>query len=104
MEFSVLQWASAQELGIMMLGLWLASNITGITWLVDAFWPVGIMITSIVAYTNGSYVDSWRKDLVLGLTFVWALRLFVYITFRNYYQWKNGEDFRYQVTSNQVLF
>lgn len=61
--------------------------------IVDSLWSIMFML---LAFTYAIGVGAWgaRADLVVVLVSVWALRLALYITWRN---WGHGEDRRYQV-------
>ena len=76
--------------------------LAGITWLislakrdvsiVDSMWAVMIFAAALIY--SSSVEPYWnRSSLVLTLVLLWALRLTVYITWRN---WGESEDARYQ--------
>jgi steroid 5-alpha reductase family enzyme len=60
--------------------------------IVDSLWSVLFML---LGFSYAIAAGHWgaRADLVLSLVSVWALRLSLYITWRN---WGHGEDRRYQ--------
>jgi steroid 5-alpha reductase family enzyme len=60
--------------------------------IVDSLWPL-MFVASACTYILGAGQAGPRALLVLGLVTVWALRLSIYITWRN---WGHGEDRRYQ--------
>jgi len=71
---------------------WLASLHYEDASLVDRIWGLLFMAAAwAAAYTEG--MDSPRTLLLLGLVSIWALRLSVYLTWRN---WGAGEDYRYR--------
>lgn len=63
-----------------------------------------MILISILSYSNGTIVDTWRKDLVMTMVTVWGLRLFSYVIYRNWYQWRGTEDFRYKVRNFHEFF
>ncbi len=65
----------------------LRSNVT----LVDSMWGLFFMLASMV-YAHESSSISQRAGIVLALVAIWALRLSVYLTWRN---WGPHEDHRY---------
>lgn len=71
---------------------WLVSVIKRDVSIVDGMWSVMIFASAFV-YSN-SVEPYWnRSSLVLTLVLLWALRLALYITWRN---WGEPEDPRYQ--------
>jgi steroid 5-alpha reductase family enzyme len=60
--------------------------------IVDGLWSIMFLLAS-VSYALCAPAPGARSWLVLALTAVWALRLSIYITWRN---WGHGEDRRYQ--------
>ncbi|HZF79029.1 MAG TPA: DUF1295 domain-containing protein [Rubrivivax sp.] len=71
---------------------WLASLLRHDVSLVDRMWPVFIAAAAGV-FALVLQASSARAGWLLALAAVWALRLSVYITHRN---WGHGEDRRYQ--------
>jgi len=80
-------------IGLMVL-LWLVSLVLKNSSIVDIFWGTGFVISAWVyfALTPDGFLP--RKLLIAILTTIWALRLSLYILWRN---WGKGEDYRYQV-------
>jgi steroid 5-alpha reductase family enzyme len=73
-------------------GVWLASLLKRDVSIVDSLWPVMFLLAAITY--DLTLVDTGpRAAPLLVLVAIWALRLFVYITWRN---WGEGEDRRYQ--------
>lgn len=85
------------------IGLWLASRIKKDVGIVDCFWSIMILGAGMcfIYFSNSSATE--RHDVVLLLLVVWATRLAIYITWRN---WGQEEDSRYQVIreNNQPNF
>ena len=81
----------ASALGAMLL-LWLLSLRLRDASIVDIWWGPGIATIAAVAYAvlGGNHP---RRALLLGLAVLWALRLGVYLLWRNA---RRGEDPRYQ--------
>jgi len=75
--------------------LWLISVRIRDVSIVDSFWSLGFLIVSLVSYfhpeTSGGFEG--RKKLILITTATWALRLSMYLTWRNH---GAGEDPRYR--------
>ena len=71
---------------------WLASLRRDDVSLVDRMWPVMIAAGAVVCFVRLPH-EGARAAWMLGLAGVWALRLCVYITRRN---WGHGEDRRYR--------
>ncbi len=82
---------------IMMVILWIISILIRNVSIVDLFWGMGFVITSLYYYIEGGG-DMSRKILTFILAGVWGLRLSTYITWRNY---GKGEDFRYREFRNK---
>ena len=76
----------------MMTILWMISVAIKNVSIVDLFWGMGFVLSSVVYFilTDGIFV---RKILLLILVSVWGLRLSIYLAWRNI---GKGEDFRYQ--------
>jgi steroid 5-alpha reductase family enzyme len=84
-----------QGLGVVALAAlctWLLSLVRRNVAIVDSLWSLMFVLA---AWTYAVQASAWgpRALLVLALVTVWALRLSVYITVRN---WGHGEDRRYQ--------
>ena len=71
---------------------WIVSRIQKDVSIVDSMWSLMFLIAA-VTYALVLPDSGPRTALVLALTAIWALRLSVYITWRN---WGEGEDYRYQ--------
>jgi len=72
--------------------LWIISIIIKNVSIVDLFWGLGFVLSSIFYFINTEgYL--LRKIIVLILVSIWGLRLSLYLTWRN---WSKGEDFRYR--------
>jgi steroid 5-alpha reductase family enzyme len=71
---------------------WLLSLYKGDVSMVDSLWPLMFVI---LAVDNAVATGHWgsRSILIVSLVTAWALRLSIYITWRN---WGHGEDRRYQ--------
>lgn len=76
---------------VLAIATWIASIVKKDTSIVDSLWSILFLIGSAVYVWQGSRSD--RALLVLALTAIWALRLSIYITARN---WGEPEDRRYQ--------
>lgn len=76
----------------LMILLWLISIKLKNVGIVDIFWGIGFIILAIFYRLNTQGSPS-RKNLLLILVCLWALRLAIHITSRN---WGKGEDFRYR--------
>jgi steroid 5-alpha reductase family enzyme len=72
--------------------VWLASLVKRDAGIVDVFWGLGFGVVGWVYYSM-SKGQTPRGGLVVALLTVWALRLSLYILWRN---WGQGEDYRYQ--------
>jgi steroid 5-alpha reductase family enzyme len=73
-------------------GLWLVSLMKEDVSIVDSLWPVLFLLAAVTYYLALPEAGP-RGGLLLFLVTLWALRLFIYITWRN---WGEGEDRRYQ--------
>jgi steroid 5-alpha reductase family enzyme len=72
--------------------VWLASLVKRDASIVDVFWGFGFAVAGWI-YFSLSPGQTLRGGLVTALVTVWALRLSLYILWRN---WGHGEDYRYQ--------
>jgi steroid 5-alpha reductase family enzyme len=70
---------------------WLVSLVRRDVSIVDSLWSIMFLIAAVIYYQAGDVGP--RAQLVLLLVALWAIRLAVYITWRN---WGEGEDYRYQ--------
>ena len=77
---------------LLAFGTWLASLLRRDVSLVDRMWPLFIAGAA-VAYALVLPAVGARGGWMLALVGIWALRLCIYITHRN---WGHGEDRRYQ--------
>ena len=76
---------------------WVLSLIRNNVTHVDSMWSLFFVLAGI---TNATFIDTYstRPALCLGLVTIWALRLFIYLTWRN---WGPHEDARYvQIRNN----
>ena len=73
-------------------GLWLVSLLKSDVSIVDSLWPM-MFLFAVIVYAALLPGEGPRTATVLVLVSVWALRLFLYITWRN---WGEDEDFRYR--------
>jgi len=71
---------------------WVLSLVKRDVSIVDSLWPL-LFLAAAVAYAATTPAPGPRTALVLVLVTVWALRLAVYLTWRN---WGEPEDRRYQ--------
>lgn len=75
------------------LFIWIGSIFLRDVSIVDSFWSLMILTSAMVFFVMGEEIDT-RKSLILALVFLWAIRLCVHLTWRN---WGEPEDRRYQV-------
>lgn len=85
-----------------LLGLALIATLGVLAWgvslklrdvsIVDSLWSLMFMLAA-AAYLVRTPEPGPRATLVLALVSVWAIRLFIHITWRN---WGEGEDYRYR--------
>ena len=82
-------------LGILTLGFitWIVSIYKRDVSIVDSVWPLMFLSGAIVFFTMAETSDA-RTTIILSLILIWALRLCVHLTWRN---WGEPEDRRYQV-------
>jgi len=80
-----------QSIVLLMLCAWVVSLIRGKVCVVDSFWGLGFIIAVWTAHAAGPATA--RSLLVALLVTIWALRLTIHITRRN---WGQPEDRRYQ--------
>ena len=78
-------------IGIMTL-LWIISVFLKNVSIVDSFWGLGFIVSTVVYFVSTNGFDT-RKLFILILVSLWGLRLSIYLAWRNY---GKGEDFRYQ--------
>ncbi len=77
---------------VLMVLAWLLSLARGNAGIVDSFWSLAFLLAAMV-YFLCLTAPGPRAGLVLGLVTIWALRLFLHISWRN---WGEPEDRRYQ--------
>lgn len=71
---------------------WVASIFKRDVSIVDSLWSL-LFLAAAIVYVQTSPLVSLRAQWMLGLVAVWALRLAIYLSARN---WKQPEDHRYQ--------
>jgi steroid 5-alpha reductase family enzyme len=76
----------------MMTLVWVASLVRRDASLVDIFWGLGFVVAGGIYFGMGEG-ETPRGALVFALVTLWALRLSLYILWRN---WGRGEDYRYR--------
>ena len=74
------------------VGVWLISLLKRDVSIVDSLWPLMFLFAALTFYLTLTDTGP-RAALLLVLVAIWALRLFAYITWRN---WGEEEDRRYQ--------
>jgi steroid 5-alpha reductase family enzyme len=84
-------WSGLALLGFAVLG-WLASLVRNDVSIVDSLWSLMFILALIVYVALGGAVQP-RTLLILALAAIWALRLALYISWRNHGE---PEDARYQ--------
>ena len=91
--FDFITWATGLGviLGVGIL-VWLGSLVRRDASLVDRFWSLLFVAAGFTYALATPAATGTRRLLVLALVAVWALRLAVYLTWRN---WGAGEDYRY---------
>lgn len=72
---------------------WLLSVLKRDVSIVDSIWSLMFLVGAAV-YVNASENYDWHSKLILGLLLLWAIRLSIYLTWRN---WGQPEDHRYRV-------
>jgi steroid 5-alpha reductase family enzyme len=79
-------------IAIAALCTWLLSLLRRNVAIVDSLWPLMFLIAA-MTYARAAAAPGARAALAVMLVTVWALRLSIYITWRN---WGHAEDRRYQ--------
>jgi steroid 5-alpha reductase family enzyme len=74
------------------IGAWMLSLYKRNVAIVDSLWPLMFLLAACI-YVGGAPSVVPRRVLVLALVGIWAVRLSIYIAWRN---WGHGEDRRYQ--------
>ena len=92
MSFTQIYLLGFLAIMVLMTTLWVISIFIKNVSIVDAFWGVGFAVAGLLYYLM-SDGETTRSLIVLILISLWALRLFIYLSTRN---WGKGEDFRYQ--------
>lgn len=92
MDFITIYLVNFGFILLMMTLLWVISIRLQNVSIVDSFWGLGFVGSSLVYFT---LTDStgFRSYLLMGMVFLWGLRLSFYLAWRNY---GKGEDFRYK--------
>jgi steroid 5-alpha reductase family enzyme len=90
-EWAAFLWSGASLL-LVAVFFWLISLVRSDVSIVDSLWSLMFLLVALVyGWFDGN--SGPRELLVLALVAVWALRLSIYITWRNHGQ---PEDYRYQ--------
>lgn len=93
-----LWWSALAVLATFAVAGWLASLPLRNVSIVDGMWSLMFLLAALTYALVGDLARGPRATLVLVLVTVWALRLAIYITWRNH---GHGEDFRYrQIRAN----
>jgi len=71
---------------------WLLSVVIKDVSIVDSAWSLMFLSATLYVYFNDDFISTY-ETILLGLIFVWAARLAIYLTWRN---WGEDEDKRYQ--------
>lgn len=90
-EWTAFSWAGAAIL-VAGVGFWIVSLLRNDVSIVDSLWSLMFLMVALV-YNAVAGVTGPRAMLVILLVGLWALRLSIYITWRNHGQ---PEDYRYQ--------
>ena len=90
LDFTAYLWAGAALL-LVATAFWIVSLVKDDVSIVDSVWSLMFLIAAL-AYLAAAEITGPRAVLVLGLVAVWALRLAIYITWRNH---GKPEDYRY---------
>lgn len=90
-DWTAFLWAGAALL-VVAIAFWLISLWRDDVSIVDSLWSLMFLLVALV-YVAVSATGGPREPLVLAMVAVWALRLSIYISWRNHGQ---PEDYRYQ--------
>jgi len=90
-DWTAFLWAGAVLLAVAVV-FWLISLRRDDVSIVDSLWSLMFLLVALV-YTAVSASGGPREPLVLAMVAVWAMRLSIYISWRNHGQ---PEDYRYQ--------
>jgi steroid 5-alpha reductase family enzyme len=74
----------------LVIATWVASIVKRDVSIVDSLWSI-LFLAAAIVYAH--QIGGARAQLMLALVTVWSLRLFIYLTVRN---WGEPEDYRYQ--------
>ena len=91
LDWTAFSWSGAALLLVAAV-FWVISVLRNDVSIVDSLWSLMFLLVALV-YSAAAGLTGPREVLVLSLVAVWALRLSVYITWRNHGQ---PEDYRYQ--------
>lgn len=87
-----LAFSALIPMGLLASLVWILSVIRKNVGIIDSFWSL-FFVTALYAWMGPNPEMSPRFLLVVGLIVAWALRLAIYLTYRN---WGKPEDRRYQ--------
>lgn len=90
-EWTAYIWSGASLL-LMAVAFWVISLWRNDVSIVDSLWSIMFLLAALV-YVATSGVSGPREVLILVLVTIWALRLSIYITWRNH---GHPEDYRYR--------
>jgi len=90
-DWTAFLWAGAALLAVA-VAFWLVSLRRNDVSIVDSLWSLMFLIVALV-YAAVSVAGGPREPLVLAMVAIWALRLSIYISWRNHGQ---PEDYRYR--------
>ena len=90
-EWIAFLWSGAALL-VVAVAFWVVSLLRNDVSIVDSLWSIMFLLVALV-YSATAVNTGPREMLVLSLVTLWALRLSIYITWRNHGQ---QEDYRYQ--------
>jgi len=90
-EWMAFLWSGATLL-IVAVAFWVVSLLRNDVSIVDSLWSIMFLLVALV-YSATAVNTGPREMLVLSLVTLWALRLSIYITWRNHGQ---REDYRYR--------
>lgn len=90
-DWMAFSWSGAALL-VVAVAFWIFSLVRNDVSIVDSLWSLMFLLVALV-YNAAAEITGPRAMLVLFLVALWALRLSIYITWRNHGQ---PEDYRYQ--------
>jgi steroid 5-alpha reductase family enzyme len=79
-------------IGVIVTATWVLGTVKRDVSIVDSVWSL-LFLAAAVAYVRRSGMTATRDVWLLALVAIWALRLAIYLTWRN---WGEPEDYRYQ--------